>query len=570
MSVSLEMTFDEIAEDLKDCFDDHERGQQLEEWGRTLPRLAENQLIEANRVHGCQSQVWLVAEGTDEENPVVTFDANSDAKIVEGVIFVLRALLSGQRAKTILEMDAREAFERIGLERYIGMQRRNGLWAMYKRIRSIAAEALMLEKAPELDRQPKVPTVETRPFVIDEVRADFPILKRSLDGFSLTYLDSGSSAQKPQCVIDKEREVYENFYANAYRGVYRFGAMVDDELELARNKAAHLINAASVDEVIFTAGTTMSLNMVASGWGRRHVGEGDEILINEMEHHANIVPWQQVATATGATLRFIPLTDDGRLDMSRLDEVLSKKTKLLAVTGMSNVLGTINPIDELADRAHDVGAIIVVDGAQSVPHGTTDVTALGIDFLAFSAHKLYGPSGVGVLYGRRELLEQTDPLLFGGHMIDRVYKDRSTWAAPPAKFEAGTIQIAQAIAFGSAIDYVNSLGCDAIHAHEQQVMQYAYEQLNSIPGMRIYGPAPEHRGAIISFTVDGTHPEDLAQWLDRRGVFVRHGHHCTMPLHDLLGVSATVRASLGVYSTRADIDALLDAIQFARQKLRVS
>ena len=406
---------------------------------------------------------------------------------------------------------------------------------------------------------------------LDAIRGDFPILRKLLPkGLPLTYLDSGSSAQKPQCVIDKESEVYENFYANAYRGVYRFGAIVDEELEATRERVRRLVNAASVDEIVFTSGTTMSLNMVATGWGRRHVQPGDEILINEMEHHANFVPWQQLAKATGATLRFIPLTDDGRLDMDRLSEVLSERTKLLAVTGMSNVLGTINPIGELTARAHEVGAIIVVDAAQSVPHGTTDVVAGGIDFLSFSSHKLYGPSGVGVLYGRRELLDETDPLLFGGHMIDRVYKDHSTWAAPPAKFEAGTLQIAQAIALGSAIDYVNALGFDAIHTHEQKVMHYAYAKLSEIPGMRIYGPGPEHRGGIISFTIDGTHPEDLAQLLDRRGVFVRHGHHCTMPLHDLLGVSATVRASFGVYNTQADVDALLDAIQFAREKLRVA
>lgn len=406
---------------------------------------------------------------------------------------------------------------------------------------------------------------------IEAIRRDFPILQKSLPkGLALVYLDSGSSAQKPQCVIDKEREVYENYYANAYRGVYRFGAMVDDELEATRNKIGRLINAAIVEEIVFTAGTTMSLNMIASGWGRRHVKAGDEILINEMEHHANFVPWQQLAEATGATLRFIPLTADGRLDMSRLGDVLTDKTKLLAVTGMSNVLGTINPIKELASKAHEVGAVIVVDGAQSVPHGTTDVTAADIDFLTFSSHKLYGPSGVGVLYGKRHLLDETDPLLFGGHMIDRVYKDHSTWAAPPAKFEAGTIQIAQAIALGAAIDYVTGLGFAAIHAHEEQLLRYAFDKLNQIPGMQIYGPGIEHRGAIISFTIAGVHPEDLAQLLDRRGVFVRHGHHCTMPLHDLLGVNATVRASFGIYNTKTDVDALLDAIQFAREKLRVA
>lgn len=405
---------------------------------------------------------------------------------------------------------------------------------------------------------------------IEAVRSAFPILQKPLPkGLPVVYLDSASSAQKPQCVIDKEREVYENFYANAYRGVYRFGAIVDEALEAAREKAQRFIHAKHSEEIVFTSGSTMSLNLVASGWGRRNLSPGDEIVINEMEHHANFVPWQQLAKQTGATCRFLPLTEDGHLDMSRLGEVLSDKTKLLAVSGMSNVLGTINPIAELAQRAHECGALIVVDGAQSIPHEQADVVSDKIDFLAFSGHKLYGPSGVGILYGKRELLEQTDPILFGGHMIDRVYKDRSTWASPPARFEAGTIQIAQAIALGAAIDYVNTLGMESIQNHERTVLEYAFGRLQEIPGMRIYGPGIEDRGAIISFTIDGAHPEDLAQLLDRRGVFVRHGHHCTMPLHDLLGVSATVRASFGVYNTRGDVDALLEALQFARKKLRL-
>lgn len=408
-------------------------------------------------------------------------------------------------------------------------------------------------------------------FDVETIRRDFPILQKPLPkGLPVTYLDSGSSAQKPQCVIDKESEVYENYYANAYRGVYRFGALVDENLEGAREKARLLIGAKHVEEVIFTSGSTASLNMVAHGWASRHLQPGDEILLNEMEHHANLVPWQQTAAETGAVCRFIPLTSDGRLDLARLDEVLTAKTKVLAVTGMSNVLGTINPVKELAARAHAVGAIIVVDGAQSVPHIVTDVVDADIDFLAFSGHKLYGPSGVGVLYGKQELLAKTEPLLTGGHMIDRVYRDHSTWAASPAKFEAGTGPIAQAIALGTAIDYISAIGFDAIHAHEMQLAEYAYQQLNDIRGMRIYGPGLEHKGGIFSFTVDGAHPEDLAQLLDRRGVFVRHGHHCTMPLHDLLGVNATVRASFGVYNTRADVDALIGALQFALGRLRLA
>jgi cysteine desulfurase/selenocysteine lyase len=410
-----------------------------------------------------------------------------------------------------------------------------------------------------------------RSFDVEVIRRDFPILQKALPkGVPVTYLDSGASAQKPQCVIDKESEVYENYYANAYRGVYRFGALVDEHLEESREKSRRLIGAKHVDEVIFTAGSTMSLNMVAFGWARRHLQVGDEILLNEMEHHANLVPWQQVAAQTGAVCRFIPLTADGRLDMTCLDEVLTAKTKVLTVTGMSNVLGTINPVKELAARAHAVGAIIVVDGAQSVPHLVTDVVDDNIDFLAFSGHKLYGPSGVGILYGKQELLAETDPLLFGGHMIDRVYRDHSTWAVSPAKFEAGTGSIAQAIALGTAIDYVTGIGFDAMHAHEQQLAAYAHQRLNELRGLKIYGPSLEHKGAIFSFTIDGAHPEDLAQLLDRRGVFVRHGHHCTMPLHDLLGVSATVRASFGVYNTLADVDALIDALQFALGRLRIA
>ncbi|MCA9211066.1 MAG: SufS family cysteine desulfurase, partial [Planctomycetales bacterium] len=371
-------------------------------------------------------------------------------------------------------------------------------------------------------------------------------------------------------VIDKEREVYENYYANAYRGVYRFGALVDEQLERSRATIARFVNASRPEEIIFTAGTTASINAVAQAWGRANLRAGDEVLLNEMEHHANFVPWQQIAAETGASLRFIPLTEDGRLELERLDELLTPRTKMLTVTGMSNVLGTINPIETLAQRAHAVGALIFVDGAQSVPHMATDVRSLDIDFLAFSGHKLYGPSGVGVLYGKHALLEAMPPFQFGGHMIDRVFTDHSTWAAPPAKFEAGTLPIAQAIALGTAVDYVTQVGIEAMHEHENQVLRYAIARLNDVPGLRIAGPAAEHRGAIISFTIDGLAPEDLAQLLDRRGVFVRHGHHCTMPLHDRLGVRATVRASFGMYNTLSDVDALFDAIQFARQKLRVA
>ncbi|MEX2288325.1 MAG: cysteine desulfurase [Planctomycetaceae bacterium] len=413
-------------------------------------------------------------------------------------------------------------------------------------------------------------TMRQSRFDVDVIRRDFPILHKPLpNGMPLVYLDNGASAQKPKVVIEKEIEVYENYYANAYRGVYQFGARIDEEFEKARRKIQELLGAAEPEEIIFTSGTTMSINLVANAWGRRFLRAGDELLVNEMEHHANLVPWQQIAAEKGAILRYIPLTADGRLDLLQLDAVLNTRTKLVAVTGMSNVLGTINPIESIVERAKECGSLVLVDGAQSVPHFPVDVKDPPIDFLAFSGHKLYGPSGVGVLYGRRELLELMDPFLTGGHMIDRVYRDHATWAVLPAKFEAGTLPIAQAIALGAAVDYLNGIGFDAICEHEDRLLRYAHERLRTIPGLTIYGPDPEHKGSIVSFNVKGAHPEDLAQLLDRKGVFVRHGHHCTMPLHDLLCLMNSVRASFALYNTEAEIDALVDAIHFARQKLRL-
>jgi cysteine desulfurase/selenocysteine lyase len=406
---------------------------------------------------------------------------------------------------------------------------------------------------------------------IERIRDDFPILHKPLaNGSRLVFLDNASSTQKPQCVIDKEIEVYSEYYANAYRGVYRFGALVDDGIEGTRKAAANLIGAAEPEEIVFTSGTTMSINIVANGWGRKFLKPGDEVLVNEMEHHANLVPWQRITEETGATLRYLPLTSDGRLDLDQLDDVLTDRTKLVAVTGMSNVLGTIPPIAEIAAKAKQHGALVLVDGAQSVPHMPVDVTNPTIDFLAFSGHKLYGPTGIGVLYGRRELLEAMDPFLAGGHMIAEVHRDHSTWAELPAKFEAGTLPIAQAIALGTAIDYVTGLGFDAIHTHESHLLKVAHEKLSAVKGLTIYGPEPAHKGSIVSFAIDGMHPQDLAMLLDRKGAAVRHGHHCTMPLHTLLGVSATCRASFGVYNTEADVDVLLEGIEFARGKLRLA
>jgi cysteine desulfurase/selenocysteine lyase len=404
---------------------------------------------------------------------------------------------------------------------------------------------------------------------VENIRSDFPILGRPLaDGTPLVYLDSGSSAQKPQVVIDALVECYQTYYANAHRGVYQFGVQIDEALEGARERIAAMLGAAEVEEVVFTSGTTMSINLVAQAWARMVLEEGDEVLVNEMEHHANLVPWQQVVRQTGAVLKHIPLTDDGHLDLDQLQNCLGPRTKLIAVTGMSNVLGTINPIGRLVEAAATVGARVLVDGAQSVPHAAINVQDPAIDFLAFSGHKLYGPSGIGVLYGRRELLEMMDPFLCGGNMISEVGLTESTWADLPAKFEAGTLPVAEAIALGTAVDYVTDIGFERIGRIERALLVEAQTRLQEIPDLVIHGPDVDHKGAIISFTDPRVHPHDMAELLKRKGVALRAGHHCAMPLHARLGVVATTRVSLAVYNTSADIDVLIEAIHYARKVLR--
>ncbi|MFK7777558.1 MAG: cysteine desulfurase [Gimesia sp.] len=407
---------------------------------------------------------------------------------------------------------------------------------------------------------------------IKSIRHDFPILSTKLsNGQPLVYLDSGASAQRPKSVINKISEIYEHYYSNVHRGVHQLGDRVTSEMEASRARIQSFIGASIPEEIIFTSGTTMSANIVAQTWGRHFLKDGDEIILNEMEHHANFVPWQVVAKERGAILKFIKLTPDGRLDLEHYQSLLSTKTKLVAVTGMSNVLGTINPVEEMAQRAHEVGALIFVDGAQSVPHQSVNVVESEIDFLAFSGHKLYGPTGIGVLYGRKTLLEEMPPFLFGGNMISEVTREQSSYAKIPARFEAGTPPIPEAIALGTAIDYVLELGFDAIHEQESLLSQYALQKLQEVPGLQIYGPLEiEQRGAIFSFNIKGAHPEDLATLLDRKGIAVRHGHHCTMPLHQHLNIAASVRASFAFYNTTEEIDALIDALDFARKRLRLA
>lgn len=414
-------------------------------------------------------------------------------------------------------------------------------------------------------------TTVTNPPTLDpnRYRSDFPILSRLLHGDRpLVYLDNAASAQRPRQVIESIVDTYENHYANVQRGIHQLAQEADDLYAGAREKVRAFINASAAEEIIFTYGTTSSINTVARSWGDANIRAGDEILLTEMEHHSNLVPWQQLAQRSGAVLRHIPLTDDGRLNLETLDQLLTKRTKLVAVTALSNVLGTINPVAEITRRAHELGAVVLVDGAQSVPHQKTDVADLACDFLAFSGHKMLGPSGIGVLYGKRELLESMPPFLGGGGMIRHVELDNFTPGDLPQKFEAGTPPIVSAIALGAAIDYLNAIGMDAIHQHDCLLTRRAHEVLGAIPGIRIIGPAPEYKGGIVSFVLEHIHAHDVAQILDRSGIAIRAGHHCTMPLHKRYGVTATARASFYLYNTLDEVDKLGEALEHTKQFFR--
>ncbi len=395
---------------------------------------------------------------------------------------------------------------------------------------------------------------------ITDIRNDFPILQQKMHGHPLAFLDSAASSQKPRQVIEAMDDYYRNLHANVHRGVYTLSENATAAFENARLRVARFVNAASPKEIIFTRNATESLNLVAYSWGRANLGPGDEVLITEMEHHSNIVPWQLVCEMTGATLRYVSITPHGELDFEALDDLLTERTKVFAFTAMSNVLGTINPVAELVGRAQAVGAITVVDGAQSVPHLATDVQALDVDFLALSAHKMLGPTGVGVLYGKRALLEAMPPFLGGGDMIREVKMTGSSWNDLPYKFEAGTPAIAEVIGLGAAVDYLNNLGIDWVAAHEREITTYAWEQIHQVEGVRVLGPGPDQRGGLLAFVLGDIHPHDVAAVMDMEGIAVRAGHHCAQPIHDHYGISATSRASFYVYNTKEEVDRFVAAL----------
>ena len=399
---------------------------------------------------------------------------------------------------------------------------------------------------------------------IGRIRADFPILTREVHGKPLIFLDNGASAQKPRQVIDAMRDIYEAEYANVHRGAYYLSEKATERYEGARDIVQRFLNARSRQEIVFSKNVTEAINLVAYSYARRVLEPGDEIIITDMEHHSNIVPWQLMRDERGLVLKYVSCTDDGDFRIEDLAKQITPKTKLISLTHVSNVLGTVLPIKEVAKLAHDNGAKLMVDGAQAVMHMPVDVQDLDCDFYAFTGHKIYGPSGIGVLYGKAELLEMMPPFLAGGDMISTVSMEKSTWAALPAKFEAGTPPIAEAIGLGVALEYVSSVGLEGIAAHEIDLLTYATQQLSSIDGLRIIGTAPG-KTSVISFIMDSAHPHDISTIIDRAGVSVRAGHHCAQPLMDRMGVPATTRASFGMYNTRDEVDTLVAALDSVRE-----
>lgn len=395
----------------------------------------------------------------------------------------------------------------------------------------------------------------------NKIKNDFPILFQEVNDEPLIYLDNAATSQKPKQVINSLVHYYEHDNANVHRGVHTLAERATSSYEASREKVRNFINAKSTKEVLFTRGTTTAINWLSRSYGDANVSAGDEILISQMEHHSNIVTWQELAKRQNATLVYVDLTDEGELDIEDFKKKLSHKTKIVSLAHASNVLGVVNPIKELTELVHEVGAVMVVDGAQSVPHMSVDVQDLDADFYAFSGHKMCGPTGIGVLYGKQNLLEKMEPIEFGGEMIDFVYHDHSTWTELPWKFEAGTPNIAGAIALGSAIDYLTEIGMDNIHQHEQELVEYVFPKLKAIEGLTIYGPQdPKKHTGVIAFNIDGVHPHDTSTALDMEGVAVRAGHHCVQPLLTYLGVQSTARASFYFYNTKKDADRLVEAI----------
>ena len=560
----------ELQEELDDLETSEDRIQFLIELGQSLPHFPEEYCTEEFRVVGCQSMVWIVPSWDGHS---FHFSASSDAPMVRGLVAVLMSAYSAKTPSEITAFPIEKALDGMHLRSFLSPLRSNGLHSMIKRILAYAeseqnasgtrAEVVDFASATKNDnRGPLLARLE-------EIRNEFPILNQlNQDGFQIAYLDNAASSQRPKSVIDSISRVFTEYYANVHRSGHEWAVRSTEGVEESREAVRRFIHAAKTEEVIFTAGATASVNLIAQAWGDANVGPGDEILLTEMEHHSNIVPWQQLCQRKGCTIRWTPIRSDYTLDVEKFEGLLSPRTKLVSLTAVSNVLGTINPVKQLVQSAHRVGATVVVDAAQATPHGAINVRDWDADFIVFSGHKMLASTGVGVCYGKQAILESMPEWQGGGSMIKSVTFDGFSLAGLPHKFEAGTPAIAEIISMKPAIEYLEALGHERLMEHERLLADQAMQGLLKIDGIRVFSPALELKSGVVSFAVDGIHGEEIARVLDGRGVAIRVGHHCAMPLHSRLGVSVTCRASFYLYNTPSEVSRLVESVEHAVKILR--
>ena len=560
----------ELKEELDDLETSEDRIQFLIELGESLPPFPEEYCTEEFRVVGCQSMVWIVPSWDGES---FHFSASSDAPMVRGLVAVLMSAYSAKTPSEITALPIENVLDGMHLRSFLSPLRSNGLHSMIKRIRAYAESQQMPESPIAAEFESAIPSQmkDFGPIAarIEQVRADFPILEqKNQDGLQIAYLDNAATSQRPQSVIDSMSGVFAEYYANVHRSGHEWAVRSTEGVEASREAVRGFINAAKTEEVIFTAGATASVNLIAQAWGDANIGPGDEILLTEMEHHSNIVPWQQLCQRKGSTIRWVPIRSDYTLDVEKFEGLLSPRTKLASFTAVSNVLGTINPVKQLVQLAHRVGATVVVDAAQATPHGAINVRDWDADFVVFSGHKMLASTGVGVCYGKKEILERMPEWQGGGSMIKSVTFDGFSLADLPHKFEAGTPAIAEIISMKSAIEYLESIGHERLMEHERLLAGQAMQGLSKIDGIRFFSPALEKKSGVVSFAVDGIHGEEIARVLDGRGVAIRVGHHCAMPLHSRLGVSVTCRASFYLYNTPSEVSRLVESVEHAVKILR--
>lgn len=556
-------SLEDLVEEFQDLETPEERIQYLIELGDSMPELDSRYCNEEYRVVGCQSMVWFVPHWDGEH---LSFEASSDAPMVRGLAAILVAAYSGKSPRDILEFPIESIFEGLHLKSFLSPLRSNGLNSMIKRVREYALEKIANKEGRLVGDSTSSTTQPNseKPSVLDRlehIRSDFPILSRpSESGALVAYLDNAASSQRPNQVIDAISSVYREHYSNVHRSGHEWAGTTTEKLEASREAVRRYIDAPSVDEVVFTSGTTASINLIANSWGRYRLQEGDEIILSEMEHHANIVPWQQLAMERGFRIRWIPIDDDYQLDLAAYQEMLTPKVKLVSITAVSNVLGTVNPVQQIAQKAKAIGAKVMVDAAQAVPHGPLSVRDWGADWIVFSGHKMLASSGVGVLWGKRDLLDAMPAWIGGGNMIKLVTKEGFTTAGLPHKFEAGTPPITEIVSFKPAIEYLEQIGGHALRSHEMLLADAAIAGLRQIPGVDVYSPKSGARAGIVSFNLVGVHGDSVARLLDSRGIAIRVGHHCAMPLHQRLGLAVSCRASFYLYNTLDEAERLVSAV----------